>query len=159
MNIRDKRLNAIKRFAVGMTDIKIHRHPLMDNVTVVLCDVERDHYGDIKTTPTSAVHKEVIIQKNPNLDYINDATGVLSDDSSSLPWIAVLTLTDLPRTLHQGDYITYEQFDYKVSGVRPLNRNNPYIIKCFLHPQRDTFGWNDTSPFVDANDILETLEP
>lgn len=121
----------------GMTEIKIHRHPLKSVVLICLCKVTRDHYGDTSSVVEQTVTKEVILQKNPDLMYINATIGELLDDGDELPWIMILTLKDLPRTLRLGDYVRLDDLIYKVSGVRPVNRENPNVIQCFLHPKRE----------------------
>lgn len=146
--MQDERLNRVIKFMTGMTEIKIHRHPMKEKVKVAICKVNRDHYGDSTSEVETIIDKEVIIQKNVDLSYINITSGVLLDDGEHLPWIMILTLKDLPRTLQHGDYVTYDEFDYKVSGVKPVNRENPDIIMCFLHPDRIDFELQDQIPIM-----------
>lgn len=140
----------------GMTDIKIHRHPLKSVVIITFCHVHRDIYGDTSSIPEleGSYQKECIIQKNPNLDYINNAIGELLNDGDTLPWIMIVTLTGLPRTLRQGDYATIDDVVYKVSGVKPCNRNNSDVIQCFLHPERGDFEIDQDIPSVNEFDSL-----
>lgn len=141
----DIRVTTVTRFMTKMTDLKVRRHPFRHLVVINFCDVIKDHYGDSSSSePTQVIEKEVIIQKNPDLDYINAATGILMNDGDKLPWLMICTLTNLPRTLHQGDFVQDEGDVYKVSGVKPVNRDNPDIICCFLHPDRDDFEFDDT---------------
>lgn len=136
---KDPRLKTVNKFMTGMTDIKIKRHPLRTEVDISLCRVERDNYGDTESFVESKYKKLVILKKNVDLTYINNDIGVLVDDGETLPWVMVLTLTGLPRTLRHGDFITTEGQDYKISCVKPVNRENPDIIMCLVHPSRDDF--------------------
>lgn len=142
----DVRLSTITTFMTKMTNRKIERHPFRHDVTIGLCDVNKDVYGDADSTLTERVLKSVIIQKNTDIDYVNAMTGVLMNDGDLLPWLMILTTTGLPRTLHQGDYVEDEGVTYKVSAVKPVNRQNPDIIECFIHPDRDDFEIKEIVP-------------
>lgn len=138
----EERVRAVNKFTLGMTNIKIHYHPLKESAVVTLCDVTRDIYGDTTSLPDTVnlpVQKEMIIIKNTNLEFVNALTGVLQDDGDSLPWIAIFTITDLKRILHKGDFITVGGKKYMVSGVKPHNRLNTSILQCYIHPDRDDF--------------------
>jgi hypothetical protein len=50
-----------------------------------------------------------------------------------------MTLKGLTRTLRKGDYCKINDVVYKVSGVKPYNRDNREIIQFYLHPERDDF--------------------
>lgn len=153
----DTRMDSITRFMTGMTDIKVHRHPLKSLVILTFCDVKRDIYGDSfsEVSVEGSYQKEIILQKNPNLDYINSTIGELLDDGDQLPWIMILTLTGLPRTLRHGDFMTVDGKAYKVSGVQPCNRENPNIIQAYCHPSRD-FEL-DIKPVTDDYNKFEKL--
>lgn len=151
---RDPRLNKVCNYMTKMMDVKIRRHPLRLRVIITLCDVNRDHYGDPRSTPVEKLSKLVILRKNVDMDYINNAIGVLLEDGEHLPWIMILTLTGMPRTLRHGDYVTIEDLDYKISGVKPVNRENPDIIACFLHPERDDFDPREDLPTFPGYDRL-----
>lgn len=152
----DPRLDRVCHFMTGMFDVKVRRHPLRQRVVITFCDVVRDHYGDTHSTPVERYSKLIILKRNPDLSYINNAIGVLLDDGNDLPWIMYLSLTGLPRTLRMGDYVTIDSIDYKVSNVKPCNRENPNIIACMLHPERTEFSVKEQLPF-DVN-VLSQLD-
>lgn len=152
----DPRLSKVCRFMTGMFDVKVRRHPLKQRVVITFCDVVRDHYGDTHSTPVERYSKLIILKRNPDLSYINNALGILLDDGKDLPWIMYLSLTGLPRTLRVGDYVTIDNIDYKVSNVKPCNRENPNIIACMLHPNRTDFSVKEQLPF--GADVISNLD-
>lgn len=135
----DERLEKINNFHTRMTEYKILRHPLKTNIEVTLCEVTKDIYGDSTSVPEQKVNKVCVIQKTMDMDYLNTALGILMEENEKLPWLVYLTLIGLPRTLMHGDYITADGEVYKVSAVRPVNRQNPNVIRLLIHPERDDF--------------------
>lgn len=130
------RVQAIDRYSRMMADIRISRHPLRKHVLCIFTDKEYDIYQDSTTTESERLKKLAIVQKNPDLDYVQELDDVLMDDGDHIPWVVTMTLTGLPRTPRQDDYLIIEGVKYAISKVGPINRSVRGVVDCMIYPER-----------------------
>lgn len=141
---RDVRLSYIDRLSSGLADVRISRSPLRKDVVICLNKADEDIYRDVVTSQEFyRVNKQAIVQKNPSMYYVQETYGILLEPEDQLPWVVIVTLTDLPRPLKLNDRIVVSGVVYVVSKVKPTNRELGSIIECLVYPERDTTLVND----------------
>lgn len=99
----------------------------------------------------SPLLKKAILNKSADLEFVQDLTSPLADDSpDSLPWVLVMSTTDLPRLPRANDFfLLYSDPNnssdgfpspeiYTVSVVKPLSRDAQSIIKVSIYPERNS---------------------
>ena len=138
MQAQEARVALLERFAWGMADIRVSRHPLRRDVLVVLNEVEKDRFQDTDTVERGRVYKQAIVRKNPDMHYLQDSFGadLLVEDGDILPWLISFTMTGLPRLPHLDDYIIVDGIKYAVAMVKPMNRDLGGLVQCMIYPER-----------------------
>ena len=140
----DVRLSYIDRYTQGMSDIRISRHQLRKNVVVCLNDPEWDIYRDVRIhSEKYRVNKQAIVQKNPDMNYVQDMYDVFLEEDEQLPWTVNLTMSGLLRPLKMDDKVIIDGLVYNVSKVRPNNRELHGLLECLVYPERDSRFIND----------------
>lgn len=132
-----ERINRIDKYACGMLDLQMARHPLSCEVIVIFNDVMRDHYQDAVGVESSRVKKIALVRKNTDMNYVQEIGDVLLEDNlQELPWIVSMTKTGLPRIPKMDDQIAIDGIKYTISMVKPVNRNIPSIVELLIYPER-----------------------
>lgn len=140
----DARAQVYNRFQTGMADIRISRHPLRKEIILALQDVEHDIYMDVALSSECArVFKQAIVQKNPNMTYVQEQFDVLVEPEDILPFHVLFTKTGVPRPLLLDDRIIIDGAVYVVSKLKPTNRELNAIYECLVYPERDSRKLND----------------
>lgn len=135
----DVRVSQLSKFAQGVADIKISRHPLRSDVLYVFNSTDVDIYQDSESKEWARVYKQAIVRKNPKMSYVQESFGLndfFVEETDSLPWIFVLSLTGMPRIPAMDDRIILNGLVYTVSKVRPVNRDCDGIVECLVYPER-----------------------
>lgn len=140
----DARIKQLRRFEQGMADARISRSQLRSTVIFSLRSTQHDLYMDASdTTEEFRVIKHAIVNKNPDMYYVQDAFDLLSESEDILPFIVLFTVSGLPRPLLINDYIIIAGRIYVVSKVRPTNRDLGGVVEALVYPMRDVEGMVD----------------
>lgn len=135
--IYDERVSHLNRFRKGMADIALRRHPLAQKVVVAFMSKDEDIYGDTCNEVEVRVEKLALVNKSPDLSYVQDYFDDLVEDiDDKMPWLVKLTTTDLPRLINHDDRILIADEVYSVSKVSPINRMNDGLLKVLVYPER-----------------------
>lgn len=132
------RINLLDRFASGMADIQIERNPLRKEVILILNEVYRDHYQDVVSREVSRHKKWAMVNKNVDLNYVQEMDITLVEDVDQIPWIVTMTITALPRVPRAEDQILVDGLKYTVSMVKPMNRQLQSVVLLMVYPERST---------------------
>ncbi len=133
----DGRLRQQNRFQVGLADIKISRHHLRKEVILILTETEYDQYQDSTNTEIARVKKWAIVEKNPDMNFVQELGDTLLEDTEQLPWLVTLTMTNMPRHLNHDDSIIIDGMKYTVSFVKPSNRFLQGVFYALVYPERN----------------------
>lgn len=135
--IYDERVSHLNKFRIGMADIALRRHPLAQVVGVTLMSKEEDIYGDTSNEVEVRVDKLALVNKSPDLSYVQDYFDDLIEDvDDKIPWLVKMTITGLPRLINHDDRILIADEVYSVSKVSPINRMNDGLLKVLVYPER-----------------------
>lgn len=134
----DFRLSAIERFQARMADIRISRHPQHRDCLFIVNNTEFDIYQDSTSEESIRVLKQVVVQKNPDLSYVQESFGAdaLVDDGEKVPWVVNMTCLGLPRLPMVDDRFIIDGVTYSVSRVKPSNRDMRGLLECLVYPER-----------------------
>lgn len=141
----DTRRDHMNYFMKGMADIVMSRTMLSREAEVILNDVVLDHYKDAQVAEVCRVVKNVMVRKNVDMSYIQeqfdlpwnpDGPELLQDNVDQLPFIVIMTITNLPRVIRKDDEIMIDGIKFAVSKVKPTNRDLPSIINVLVYPER-----------------------
>lgn len=112
----DVRLAYINRLQQGMADIRVSRHYLRKDVIICLNNSETDIYMDVSEREEFVrVAKKAIVQKTPDLSYVQESYDILPDYDEQVPWTVAFTLSGLPHPPKMNDLIIIEGRVYVVS--------------------------------------------
>lgn len=121
-----------------MTDIRLSRHQLRSNVIVSLRDTQHDIYMDVLDSREEfRANKTAMVNKNPDMAYVQEMFDTLSMPDDILPFTVILTRGGLPRNPHINDYIIIDGRIYVVSKVKPTNRDLGRVLELLVYPMRD----------------------
>lgn len=134
----DIRNTMLTCFEEGMAEIRLSRHQLRSNVIVSLRDTDTDIYMDaVESREECRVNKVALVNKSPDMDYVQEMFDELSMPDDILPFTVALTRSGLPRNPHINDYIIVDGRIYVVSKVRPTNRDLGRVLLLLVYPMRD----------------------
>lgn len=140
----DFRTPLIDKFMCGIADIRISRHNLRRDIIVLLNNTEHDIYMDIgDQTERFRICKQAIVNKRPDMYYVQEQYGVFVEDVAQLPFTVALTMSGLPRPLVLDDRIIIGGTVYVVSKVKPNNRELWSILEVLIYPEREAARLND----------------
>lgn len=137
-----KHLNNITK---GYSDMALDRHPLSKPIYIAYCNQKFDHYQDeIGETYDEVVYKRALIRKNVDIKYVQQLRdgdqklrGVqLKDNVENLYWLCFITTTDLPKQPSINDIVLIDNVQYKISAVKPVNRQIESTIWLLIYPNR-----------------------
>ncbi len=140
----DVRESIYDRVQLGMSEIRISRHPLRKDIIVALHHTEHDIYLDVADSSEFArIFKQAIVRKNVDMDYVQEQFGVLAEPDDILPFHILFTRTGVPRPPKLDDRIIIDGAIYVVSKLKPTNRELTAIYECLVYPERDARRVND----------------
>lgn len=148
--LNDVRIAQLKRFEQGMADARISRSQLRSTVIISLRSTQHDQYMDVSdTTEEYRIVKHAIVNKNPNMDYVQDAFDIFVESEDILPFVVNLTMSGLPRPLLINDHIIVGGRIYVVSKVKPTNRDLGGVLEAAVYPMRDASMLEDPLAIYD----------
>lgn len=151
----NKRVDHLNHYRRVMADIQLELNLISETVTIIFNKKTSDIYMDSIFEEESRVPKKVLISKNPDMAYVIDSFDELEEREDLMPWLVVITLTDLPRHLNHTDQIITENGQiYRVSRAMPINRLNDSVQKVLIYNERIDTQLADTSVTVDDDHDL-----
>lgn len=133
----DERYKQINKLSAGMLDMTLSRNPYSKEVFISFNNASRDHYQDADLYELTRIKKVAVVTRNTDMEYTQMLdTPELQLDNDKVPYDVTMSITGLPRLLHLDDSITIDNVKYRVSAIKPFNRDIDKVITVTVYPER-----------------------
>lgn len=133
----DERYEQLNKLSAGMLDLSLSRNPYSKEVFICFNNTTRDHYQDADLFELTRIKKVAVVTRNTDMEYtpMSEVTE-LQLDNDKVPYDVTFTITGLPRLITLDDSIIIDAVRYRVSSIKPFNRDVDKVLSVTVYPER-----------------------